>query len=172
MADPRDTEVITPYGGGNDAIFYGHLSTPVSDSPFVRTFVNNLPAYRSGVSPLIRGLEVGMAHGYFAIGPWVLLGPLRDGGDAANLGGLIAGIGLILIATAALSVYGLVSFPKDETPADYFEDRAPDSLKTAQGWSQFTGGFFVGAMGGAFVAYFLLENFDVVDNMFRGIVNG
>ncbi|ERN42779.1 photosystem I reaction centre subunit XI [Rubidibacter lacunae KORDI 51-2] len=168
MADSKSSEAITPY---NDDIFAGHLSTPISDSAFVRSLINNLPAYRSGVSPLLRGLEVGMAHGYFAIGPWVLLGPLRDTDASANIGGLIAGIGLILVATIAMSAYGLVSFPKDQSKAAYFDDRAPEALQTGEGWSQFAGGFFVGAMGGAFVAYFLLENFDLLDNIMRGIVN-
>ena len=168
MAESQSTDIVRPY---NDNIYLGHLSTPISDSGFVRAFINNLPAYRSGVSPFIRGLEVGMAHGYFAIGPWVLLGPLRESDDAAILGALIAAIGLIMIATAALSAYGLVAFPKDGAAAAYFEDRAPDNLKTGQGWSQFAGGFFIGAMGGAFVAYFLLENLSVVSDMFSGAVN-
>ncbi|PSP16709.1 MAG: photosystem I reaction center protein subunit XI [Cyanobacteria bacterium QS_8_64_29] len=170
MADPRDTELIQPYGGD---IFTGHLATPVSASNLTRTFVSNLPAYRRGISPILRGLEIGMAHGYFVIGPWVLLGPLRNSPENANLGGLMAGIGLILIATAALSAYGLVSFPADNSAADYVknDERTPEALKTIQGWSQLTAGFFMGATGGAFVAYFLLENFDSLDAMLRGAVN-
>jgi photosystem I subunit 11 len=46
-----------------------------------------------------------------------------------------------------------------------------DPLKTSEGWSQFTGGFFIGAMGGAVVAFFLLENFELVDSIFRGLFN-
>ncbi|PSO51538.1 MAG: photosystem I reaction center protein subunit XI [Cyanobacteria bacterium QS_7_48_42] len=197
MADPRTTEVVKPY---NDDVFTGHLATPVTTSGLTRVFVNNLPAYRRGISPIRRGLEIGMAHGYFLIGPWVLLGPLRDAPEkAANLGGLVSGIGLILIATAALSIYGQVAFPDvDETPGlednprapaiaqtsqrqseystsqvPHLEDnpQAPELLKTRQGWSQFTTGFFIGATGGAFVAYFLLQNFPIVDQMFRGGVN-
>jgi photosystem I subunit 11 len=30
-----------------------------------RAILQNLPAYRSGLTPLLRGLEVGLAHGYF-----------------------------------------------------------------------------------------------------------
>lgn len=101
-----------------------------------------------------------MAHGYFLIGPWVKLGPLRDS-DVANLGGLISGIALILIATACLAAYGLVSFQKGGSSSD--------PLKTTEGWSQFTAGFFVGAMGAAFVAFFLLENFSVVDGIMTGL---
>jgi photosystem I subunit 11 len=156
----KDDGVIQPYNGDP---FVGHLSTPISDSEFTRAFIGNLPAYRKGLSPILRGLEVGMAHGYFLIGPWVKLGPLRDSAHA-NLGGLISGIALILIATICLSAYGLVSYQGESQPgADY--------LKTSEGWSQFAGGFFVGAMGSAFVAYFLLENFSVVDSIFRGLFN-
>lgn len=161
MADPRNAELIKPYNGDP---FVGHLSTPISDSEFTRAFIGNLPAYRKGLSPLLRGLEIGMAHGYFLVGPWIKLGPLRDDPTAANLGGLISAISLILIATICLSAYGLVTYQKDS-------DETQNPLKTSEGWSQFAGGFFVGAAGGAFVAFFLLENFSLVDSIFRGLVN-
>ena len=160
MADPTDRGLVQAYNGDP---FVGHLSTPISDSALTRAFINNLPAYRKGLSPILRGLEIGMAHGYFLIGPWAKLGPLRDDPNA-YLGALISALALILIATACLSAYGLTSF-QNEPPAD----AAP--METAEGWSQFVGGFFVGAMGGAFVAYFLLENFTLVDSIFRGLVN-
>ncbi|MCL1464329.1 photosystem I reaction center protein subunit XI [Argonema galeatum] len=167
MADPRDAELIKPYNGDP---FVGHLSTPISDSDFTRAFIGNLPAYRKGLSPILRGLEIGMAHGYFIIGPWVKLGPLRDYAEASNLGGLISGVALILIATACMSVYGIASF-QDEKSIPSSNPQAPDQWKTADGWSQVTAGFFVGGMGGAFVAYFLLENFGIVDAIFRGVVH-
>jgi photosystem I subunit 11 len=115
-------------------------------------------------------LEIGLAHGYFLVGPWIVLGPLRDYEKAANLGGLISALSLVLIATACMSVYGLVSFGQD---AGYptQNPQAPDPLKTSEGWSQLTAGFFIGGMGGAFVAYFLLENFASVDAIFRGLVH-
>ena len=160
MANSRDIEMIKPYGGDP---FVGNLSTPISDSAFTRAFIGNLPAYRKGLSPLLRGLEIGMAHGYFVSGPWVIFGPLRDS-DYAYLGGLISGMTLILIATACLSSYGLVTFQGASSESG-------DSLQTGEGWSQFAGGFFVGGMGGAFVAYFLLENFAVVDGIMRGLFN-
>ncbi|PSB26490.1 photosystem I reaction center protein subunit XI [Stenomitos frigidus] len=159
MSDPRNAELIQPWKGDP---FTGNLSTPISDSAFTKAFIGNLPAYRKGLAPIVRGLEIGLAHGYFLIGPWVKLGPLRDS-DTAALGGLISGIALILIATAALSVYGLVTFEGEST--------STDSLQTADGWSQLTGGFFVGATGGAFVAFFLLKEFSTVDSIFRGLVN-
>jgi photosystem I subunit 11 len=154
------TQVVQPY---NDDPFVGHLATPISASDFTKAFIGNLPAYRRGLSPILRGLEIGMAHGYWLIGPWTVLGPLRDT-DVAYLGGLISALALILIATACLSAYGLVSFQGKMTNPD-------DTLQSAEGWSQFAAGFFIGGMGGAFVAYFLLANFDVVDQIFRGTVN-
>jgi photosystem I subunit 11 len=153
------TQVVQPY---NNDPFTGHLSTPISDSGFTRALIGNLPAYRKGLSPLIRGLEIGMALGYFLVGPWTLLGPLRDS-DHAYLGALISALALILVATVALSSYGSVTFQGG--------DSSTDSLQTADGWSQFASGFFVGASGGACVAYFLLENLNVVDGIFRGVFN-
>ncbi|NER01699.1 MAG: photosystem I reaction center protein subunit XI [Okeania sp. SIO3C4] len=160
MPEATDTGFVQPYNGDP---FVGHLSTPISDSDFTRTFIGNLPIYRQGLSPILRGLEVGMAHGYFIVGPWTKLGPLRDS-PTANLGGLISAIALILIATICLSAYGIVSFQGDSP-------EGADPLKTSEGWSQFTGGFFIGAMGGAVVAFFLIENFEIVDSIFRGLVN-
>jgi photosystem I subunit 11 len=159
MAYPSNQGLIKPYKGDP---FVGHLSTPISDSALTRAWINNLPAYRKGLSPILRGLEVGMAHGYFLIGPWAKFGPLRDDPNA-YLGALISAIALILIATICLSGYGLAYFQGDNSNSD--------PMKTAEGWSQFGGGFFVGAMGAAFVAFFLLENFAVVDSIFRGLVN-
>ncbi|MDY6936218.1 MAG: photosystem I reaction center protein subunit XI [Cyanobacteriota bacterium] len=160
MTDPRNTQMVQPYNGDP---FVGHLSTPISDSAFTRAFIGNLPAYRKGLSPILRGLEIGMAHGYFIAGPWTICGTLRDT-EYAALGGLICGLTLLLLGTVCLSVYGIVSFQGDATDED-------DPLKTADGWSQFTAGFFVGGMGGAFVAFFLMQNFEVIDSIFRGLVN-
>ena len=105
---------------------------------------------------------MGMAHGYFLMGPWTLLGPLRDS-EYQYVGSLINVLALVLVATAALSSYGLVSFQGEQGTSD--------SLQTADGWSQFSAGFFIGGMGGAFVAFFLLENLGVVDGIFRGLFN-
>jgi photosystem I subunit XI len=159
MASATDKGLVQPYNGDP---FVGNLSTPINDSPLVKAFISNLPAYRKGLSPIQRGIEVGMAHGYFLVGPWAKLGPLRDDPNAM-LGALISAVALILIASVCLSAHGLV--------INQGSPKSDDPLKTAEGWSQFAGGFFIGAMGGAFVAFFLLENFAVVDSIFRGTVH-
>ncbi|MEO8893429.1 MAG: photosystem I reaction center protein subunit XI [Coleofasciculaceae cyanobacterium] len=166
MADPRNAEVVQPYHGDP---FIGNLETPINSSPVVQAYINNLPIYRRGLSPLLRGLEIGMAHGFFLFGPETLLGPLRET-DVAYVGGLISAIALIMIATAGMSLYGIVSF---QTGGDFEvqNPRTPDELKSSDGWSQLTGGFFIGAMGGAFVAFLLVQNFDIVDSILRGVVN-
>ena len=138
-------QFIKPY---NDDPFVGNLSTPVTTSSFTKLYLGNLPAYRKDISPLFRGLEIGMAHGYFLIGPFYKLGPLRNS-PSALLVGFLSALGLICFATAGLAIYGYVSFK---------EGGSVDSLQTSEGWEKFTGGFFVGAFGGAAFAYLMLKN--------------
>nr|ARO91102.1 photosystem I reaction centre subunit XI [Flintiella sanguinaria] len=142
------TDFIKPY---NEDPFVGNLSTPINTSSFTKGLLSNLPAYRRGLSPLLRGLEIGMAHGYFLIGPFYKLGPLRNT-NVALLSGFLSTVGLILILTTCLSMYGTVSFDKQENK---------DSLQTSEGWGQFTAGFLVGAVGGAGFAYLLLANLPI-----------
>ena len=97
-------EFIKPY---NDDPFVGNLSTPVNSSNFTKLFLGNLPAYRPGLSSLLRGLEIGMAHGYFLLGPFYILGPLRNS-EVALLSGFLSVVGLVLILTGGLSIYSLV----------------------------------------------------------------
>ena len=47
---------IKPY---NDDPFVGHLATPITSSAVTRAILQNLPAYRFGLTPLLRGLEIG-----------------------------------------------------------------------------------------------------------------
>ena len=73
------SEFIKAY---NNDPFVGNLSTPVTTSTATKLYLGNLPIYRKGLSPLLRGLEIGMAHGYFLIGPFYILGPLRNSENA------------------------------------------------------------------------------------------
>nr|YP_009488800.1 photosystem I reaction center subunit XI [Grateloupia filicina]AWD77376.1 photosystem I reaction center subunit XI [Grateloupia filicina]BCB92372.1 photosystem I reaction center subunit XI [Grateloupia asiatica] len=144
-------EFVRPY---NNDPFVGNLSTPISTSSITKGLLSNLPAYRRGLSPLLRGLEIGMAHGYFLVGPFDKLGPLRNT-DVALLSGFLSAVGLIIILTTCLSMYGNVSFDKDDSK---------DLLQTTEGWGQFTAGFLVGAVGGAGFAYLLLANIPVLQS--------
>nr|WDA99108.1 photosystem I subunit XI [Gronococcus sybilensis] len=139
------TEYIKPY---NKDPFVGNLATPINTSSFTKVFLSNLPAYRRNLSPLLRGLEIGMAHGYFLIGPFYKLGPLRNS-EVSLLAGLLSAIGLIIFMTIGMLLYSSVAFDRADPQ---------DQLLTAEGWRQLASGFLVGAIGGAGFAYLLLAN--------------
>lgn len=61
-------QVIQPMNGDP---FIGMLETPVTSAPIVASFLSNLPAYRTGVAPLLRGVEIGLTHGFFVAGPFI-----------------------------------------------------------------------------------------------------
>ncbi len=135
----------------------GNLATPINSSEFTRAFINNLPAYRKGLSPQRRGLEVGMAHGYLLYGPFAVLGPLRDS-DVSGFTGAAAAILLVLILTVCLSLYS--SSGVNKPVATLTTPNPPDALSTEEGWSEFAGGFLVGGMGGVVFAYLLVQVLD------------
>jgi len=137
---------IKPY---NDDPFVGHLATPITSSSLTRALLKNLPAYRFGLTPLLRGLEIGLAHGYFLIGPFAKLGPLRNS-DIGLLAGFLSTVGLILILTLGLTIYGAASFSQTKSTGN--------ELQTKKSWDQFKGGFFVGACGSAGFAFICLSS--------------
>ena len=69
--------------------------------------------------------------------------------------GFLSAVGLIIILTTCLSMYGNVSFNKEDSK---------DLLQTSEGWGQFTAGFLVGAVGGAGFAYLCLSNAPVLQS--------
>ena len=132
--------------------FYGHLnpeevalyeSTPIFPSTgVIRGFLSNLPIYRSGLSSISRGLEIGMAHGYFLIGPFTKLGPLRNSDLGLEMG-LYSTFRLIIILNVAMAAYGSVQFSQDST-------------KQNEEWNLLTAGFTIGGLGGAIFGFFIL----------------
>jgi photosystem I subunit 11 len=150
-------QVIEPLNGDP---FIGGFETPVTSSPFIAWYLSNLPAYRTAVSPLLRGVEIGLAHGYFLVGPFVLTGPLRNSAVRGEAGTLAAA-GLVTILTICLTIYGIASFKEGEpskAPSLTLTGRTKpaDKLQTAEGWAGFTGGWFFGGLSGAAWAYILL----------------
>jgi photosystem I subunit XI len=138
-------DLIKPYKGDP---FVGHLSTPVSDSALVRDYLSKLPIYRAGLTPLLRGREIGMAHGYFLVGPFTALGPLRDSSNGGLIG-FICAVALVLIAKAGMRLYGIATFPKAA--------KSDDPLQTYKGWADLAKGFMIGGSGGALFAFLLLQ---------------
>ncbi|AFY30770.1 photosystem I reaction center subunit XI [Calothrix sp. PCC 7507] len=165
----EEEDIIKPFKGDP---CLGNLSTPINDSPLVRAFISNLPAYRKGLTPFMRGLEIGMAHGYLLVGPEVVVGPLRESVHGTNLSGLITSIYIAVSACLGISIFAITTFQGN--PRGAYNSYSKDllrPLKTREEWSQLNGGIFIGAMGGAIFAYFLLENFDSLDAILRGAVN-
>ncbi|NJO77035.1 MAG: photosystem I reaction center protein subunit XI [Leptolyngbyaceae cyanobacterium RM1_406_9] len=147
--DPRNREVVYAAADPQN----GNLATPINASDFTMALINNLPAYRKGLSPLRRGLEVGMAHGYWILGPFAKLGPLRDT-DIANLSGLLSTVGLVVISTIAMSLYASSNPPKPTQTIT--TPRPPEAFDHQEGWNEFASGFLIGGIGGAAFAYLLL----------------
>ena len=164
QADP-----IQPYLG-NPCL--GNLATPINSSALVKAYINNLPAYRPGLTPFLRGLEIGMAHGYFLVGPEVVVGPLRETAHGANLSGLITAIYITVSACLGISIFALTTFQGN--PKGAYNSNSKDRLRPLrrkEDWFQLCGGILLGSMGGAIFAYVLLENFDDLDAILRGAVN-
>jgi photosystem I subunit 11 len=148
----KSFDVIAPFQGDP---FVGHLSTPITTSNLTKTYLSLLPAYKSGLSPLLRGINIGFVHGYFLLGPFTKLGPLRES-QVANFVGFISTISAIVILTTALLMYGYVTFSQSSKKNEDEKKPAVDFL-TASGWKEFSSGFILGGFGGAGIAYILLK---------------
>jgi photosystem I subunit XI len=155
--DPRNKEVVFPAIDSQN----GDLLTPVNSSPFVKTLMKNLSAYRSGVSPRRRGIEAGAIHGYILVGPFAEFNPLRDT-SVGTLVSLLSAIGLIAISWALIVLYA-ASHPPGPLAATA-TPTPPHEFNSQSGWNTYAGGFFVGGVVGAIAAYLILANFDVFHN--------
>jgi photosystem I subunit 11 len=155
----KSFDLIAPFQGDP---FIGHLSTPITTSNLTKTYLSLLPAYKDDLSPLLRGINIGFSHGYFLLGPFTKLGPLRDS-QVGNFVGFISTISLIIIMTGCLLIYGYVTFSQSGKSTSGEKKSSIDFL-SATGWRQFTSGFIVGGFGGAGIAYLVLKlvNFDFI----------
>ncbi|WP_250123916.1 chlorophyll a/b binding light-harvesting protein [Chroococcidiopsis sp. CCMEE 29] len=146
----------------------GSLATSVNAGDFTLNFLKYLPIYRPGITSLSRGLEIGMAHGYWLVGPFAILGSfgsLHDS-EVGNLIGLLAAGGLIVVLTTGFSIYGSTTFKQrlETLPKPALVTtvpNVPESLQTVDEWSQFNTGFLIGGIGGAIFAYLLLNSLSV-----------
>jgi photosystem I subunit 11 len=143
-------DVVSAFG---EDPFVGHLSTPITTSNLTKSYLSLLPIYNTGLSPLLKGINIGFAHGYFLLGPFVTLGPLRNS-EVASFIGFVSILGLIIILTTCLLIYGFVSYSNPKK-----EKTNQSNVLNRRGWNQFTSGFLVGGFGGASIAYALLKFF-------------
>ncbi|HEY9629905.1 MAG: photosystem I reaction center protein subunit XI [Oscillatoriophycideae cyanobacterium NC_groundwater_1537_Pr4_S-0.65um_50_18] len=144
------SDVIKPAGDPQ----IGNLATPVNSSDFTKALINNLPAYRSGLSPQRRGLEIGMAHGYLLFGPFAFTSQFRDT-SVGDIVGLIEAVILVVILTVCLSLYA--GTQPNKPIKTVTTPKTPVGLEDSEGWSEFAGSFLVGGIGGAAFAYVVYE---------------
>lgn len=147
-----NSEVV--HAGGDPQV--GNLATPINSSDFSKALINNLPAYRAGLSPQRRGLEIGMAHGYLLFGPFAFTSQFRNTG-VSDIVGLIEAVILVVILTVCLSLYAGTNPNKPVKTVT--NPNPPASLETSEGWSEFAGSFLIGGIGGAAFAYIIYEIF-------------
>jgi photosystem I subunit 11 len=152
----RRAQVVQPLNGDP---FVGMLETPVTSSPIIASYLSNLPAYRTGVSCVLRGVEIGLAHGFLMTGPFIKLGPLRNTPEA-EIVGCAAAAGLVVILTVCLSIYGQSAF--QTTPSIGVKTLtgrmvARDPLQSAKGWDEFTAGWLIGGVSSCAFAYILTQ---------------
>lgn len=155
--DPRNREVVHPVADPQ----YGDLLTPINSSPLVRSIMSNLSAYRSGLSPLRRGLEVGVLHGYWLVGPFTEFNPLRYT-PVGTFGSLLSAFGLVVISTILIVLYAASNPPAPL--AATATPNPPDAFRSKKGWNEYATGFFLGGTLGAIAAYLIVANFDVLNN--------
>jgi photosystem I subunit 11 len=125
------------------------VRSAVKDSLFSQQFIDNMAFYRKGLKPWQRGLEIGMAHGYFIIGPFVSWGPLRNTPEAATVG-MLAGMATILVATTGGLLFGTVIKPSTfDKPGE----------QAGKGWTELMQWHAIGGIGGAAFAHILITLF-------------
>jgi photosystem I subunit 11 len=121
----------------------------VTDGKFAKDFIKAMAFYRDGLKPWQRGIEIGMAHGYFIIGPFVSLGPLRNTPEAATVG-LLSGAAVIFMVIMGGLGFGTVMKPT------LFDEEGD---KPGKGYTEMINWHLVGGLGGAGFAHALITIF-------------
>ena len=134
---------------GKEQFAGDQVQTLLENGRWSKQFLSNLAFYREGLKPWQRGLEIGMAHGYFLIGPFTSLGPLRNTPEAATVG-LLCGCAVVGI----VSIGGLI-FGSTIKPTRF--DKEGD--KPAAGFIEMINWHAIGGLGGAGFAHALITIF-------------
>mmetsp|Transcript_47398 Transcript_47398/g.87100 ORF Transcript_47398/g.87100 Transcript_47398/m.87100 type:complete len:365 (+) Transcript_47398:46-1140(+) len=125
------------------------IRSPISDSRFAKNFIGNTAFYREGLENWQRGLEIGMAHGYFLVGPFTALGPLRNTPEAATVG-LLSACAVIGIVSVGGLLFGATVKPRA------FDK---DGASAGSGFTEIINWHAVGGLGGAGFCHLLLTLF-------------
>ena len=74
---------------GKEPFAGDQVITLTENGLFAKQFLSALAFYREGLKPWQRGLEIGMAHGYFLIGPFNLPGSSEEHAGGCHCGSLV-----------------------------------------------------------------------------------
>jgi len=132
--------------------FVGHLSTPITNSKIVRTYLNLLPLYNKELSPFLKGSLIGIFHGYFLFGPFTLLGPLRNT-EPMYFVGFLSALSLLIIINLFSNLYGHVTFKNTS------ETNQNNLFSNGKEWNKFISGFSLGGFAGVSLGYILTKLF-------------
>jgi len=144
-----DTGATLNFRGKTEPMAGDTVRTLITDGSFAKNFVDNWAFYREGLEPWQRGLEIGIAHGYFLIGPFTVFGPLRYTPEAATVG-LLAGAAVVVV----VSMFGLV-FSTVEKPRLFDKP----GQKRGTGFTELINWHCLGGIGGAGFAHALITVF-------------
>ena len=134
---------------GKEPFAGDQVQTLLENGRFSKQFLSNLAFYREGLKPWQRGLEIGMAHGYFLIGPFTSLGPLRNTPEAATVG-LLCGCAIVGLVSVGGLIFGSTIKPtRFDKPGD----------KPASGFIEMINWHAIGGLGGAGFAHALITIF-------------
>jgi photosystem I subunit 11 len=151
--------VISPYMSSDFQIiksfqndpFVGHLSTPITSSNLISTYLSTLSIYKKSSSSFLSGLNIGVIHGYFLLGPFFLLGPLRNSEYSIFLS-FLSSIALITILSLALFIYKIASFTS-------INEKTLKSFLSNSEWNQIIQGFYLGGFIGVTIGTFFISYF-------------
>lgn len=140
-----DFEVINSF---QEDPFVGHLSTPITASNLVNSYLLTLPIYQKKLSPFLVGSSIGLSHGFFLIGPFFSFGPLRNT-EYSLFFAFLAAIGLISILALSILIYKIVRF---NTKSLLVQNKN----FTKSDWNQILSGFCLGGVIGITISTIFL----------------
>lgn len=132
--------------------FVGHITTPISNLFLLNNYLSKLPIYKKDLSSLLKGICLGLVHGYFLLGPFFIFSPLRNLQNNLLISFLTTS-SFIFLLTLGLILYEKVSFNKNE------EKNLHNSLFNKKDWIEFSSGFFSGGLAGVLFGTFILNFF-------------
>jgi photosystem I subunit 11 len=128
--------------------FVGHLSTPITSSNIVNSYLLTLAIYQKKSSLFLAGINIGLVHGFFLMGPFVLFGPLRNT-EYNIFFAFLSVISLVSILALAILIYKTVIFQNKSLIIQ-------NKSLTESDWNKVLSGFCIGGLFGPLISTILI----------------